>query len=46
MKELVETAHLRFKEKLFERSAAAEIPFTLDCVVNDFEVEQVMQQLK
>ena len=46
IKELVETAHLRFKDKLFERSAAAEIPFTLDCVVNDFEVEQVIQQLK
>jgi hypothetical protein len=46
MKELVEIAHLRFKAKLLEHSTAAEIPFTLDCIVNDFEVEQVMQQLK
>jgi hypothetical protein len=46
IKELVETAHQRFNEKLLERSTTEEISFTLDCEVNDFEVEQVMQQLK
>jgi len=45
MKELVKTAHQRFNEKLLERSAAEEIYFTLDCEVNDFEVEQVMKQV-
>ncbi|MES1218391.1 MAG: hypothetical protein ABUT20_22990 [Bacteroidota bacterium] len=46
MKELVETAHQRFKDKLLERSFVEEVPVTLNCVVNDFEVEQVMLQLK
>ena len=46
MKELVKTAHQRFKDKLDERSSIEKIPFRLDCTVNDFEVEQIMQQLK
>src|SRR5260221_13197295 len=35
MKELVETAHQRFKDKLLERSSAEKIPFRLNCTVND-----------
>jgi hypothetical protein len=44
MKELVETAHLRFKDKLIERAAAEEIYFTFCSEVNDADVEQMMQQ--
>ena len=44
MKELVETAHLRFKDKLIERATAEEIFFTFCSEVNDADVEQMMQQ--
>ena len=46
MKELIETAHRRFTKKLLERSVADEISFTLNCEVNDFEVEQVLNHVK
>ena len=46
LKQLIESAHERFKIKLLERTTAEKIPVNLDCFVNDFEVEQLMQQLK
>ena len=46
LKELVETAHLRFKDKLVERAAAEEIFFRFCSEANDADVEQLMQRLK
>jgi len=46
LKELMETAQQKFKDKLYARSNEEEIPVTVHCIINDVDVEQVMQQLK